>query len=132
MEQKKVILEWLSNNDYVAQTSHSSLEVGESYHSPMELLLVALGGCMGVDISTILRKKRQDIQAIKIEVTGERRDEFPRIYENIKILCKVKGNNLSKKALEDAVNLSISKYCSVYAMLSKSSNIDVEIDIWED
>ncbi len=132
MEQKKVKLQWISNNDYIATTSYGSLQVGESYHRPMELLLVALGGCMGVDISTILRKKRQDIKDINIEVLGERKEDFPRVYENIKIVCHVKGDNLNRKAVEDTVNLSISKYCSVYAMLSKASNIEVEIKIWED
>lgn len=132
MELKKVNLKWISNNDYIATTSYGNLNVGESYHRPMELLLVALGGCMGVDVSTILRKKRQDIKDISIELVGNRKEDFPKVYENIKIVCHIRGNNLSRKAVEDAINLSIHKYCSVYAMLSKASNIQVEVKIWED
>ncbi len=132
MEEKRAVLAWTSGNNYSAQTSYGSLDVGEDYHRPMELLLVSLGGCMGVDVSTILRKKRQKVEDIRIEVIGYRRDDFPRIYERIRIVCRVKGEGLSEKAVQDAVRLAVEKYCSVYAMLSKSAQIDVEIRLWEE
>ena len=132
MEEVNVGLIWETGNNYTANTSHAQLKVGEDYHRPMELLLVSLGGCMGVDIANILRKKRQNIEGININVIGNRRDDFPRIYDTIKLICEVKGKDVDKKAVESAVDLSIKKYCSVYAMLSKSSQIQVEIKVWEE
>ena len=80
----------------------------------MELVLVALAGCSGVDVSHILKKKRQEVKDIQIEVIGLRRDEHPRVYERISIRYKVYGKDLKEKAVEDAIRLSVNKYCSVY------------------
>ncbi|ADO46072.1 OsmC family protein [Hydrogenobacter thermophilus TK-6] len=133
MEEKHVSLTLSEEEDtYIALTSSGEIKVGEGGYRPMELLLVALAGCSGVDVSSILRKKRQKVKAIKIDVVGKRREEFPRIYESIKLTYTVVGENISKKAVESAVKLSIEKYCSVYAMLSKSTKIDVEIQVWEE
>ncbi|WP_340695040.1 OsmC family protein [Hydrogenobacter thermophilus] len=132
MEEKRVSLILSEEDTYVAATSVGELKVGEHGYKPMELLLVSLAGCSGVDISSILRKKRQKVKSIRIEVVGIRRDEFPRVYESIKIIYSVKGEGISRKAVESAVKLSIEKYCSVYAMLSKSVPIDVEIELWEE
>ncbi|MCS7284778.1 MAG: OsmC family protein [Hydrogenobacter thermophilus] len=133
MEEKRVSLTLSEEEDtYIASTSSGEIKVGERGYRPMELLLVALAGCSGVDVSGILRKKRQKVKAIKIDAVGKRREEFPRIYESIKLTYTVLGENISKKAVESAVKLSIEKYCSVYAMLSKSTKIDVEIQVWEE
>jgi len=61
------------------------VEVGEEGLRPMELLLTALGGCSGVDVYTILRKKRQPLKSLEIKVRGFRRDVHPRIYEKIEL-----------------------------------------------
>ena len=130
MEEKRTLLK-LSEKEhtYTAQTSYGELLVGESGYSPMELLLVALAGCSGVDISHILKKKRQEVKDIQIEVIGLRRDEHPRVYEKIEIVYRVYGKNLDKKAVETAIRLSLEKYCSVHAMLSKSSNIEAGFEV---
>ncbi|GBC88901.1 hypothetical protein HRbin13_01033 [bacterium HR13] len=133
MEEKRVSLTLSEEEDtYTALTSSGEIKVGEHGYRPMELLLVALAGCSGVDVSSILRKKRQKVKTIKIDAVGKRREEFPRVYESIKLTYTVVGENVSKKAVESAVKLSIEKYCSVYAMLSKSTKIDVEIQVWEE
>uniref|UniRef100_A0A7C2VH27 OsmC family peroxiredoxin n=1 Tax=Hydrogenobacter sp. TaxID=2152829 RepID=A0A7C2VH27_9AQUI len=130
MEEKRVILK-LSDleHTYVAQTSHGELLVGEGGYRPMELVLVALAGCSGVDVSHILKKKRQEVKDIQIEVIGLRRDEHPRVYERISIRYKVYGKDLKEKAVEDAIRLSVNKYCSVYAMLSKACDIEVSFEV---
>lgn len=133
MEEKSVSLILSSEEDtFIAQTSAGSIKVGHHGYKPMELLLVALAGCSGVDVSSILRKKRQKVKSIKIDAIGKRRDAFPRVYESIKLIYTVVGENIDKKAVESAVKLSIDKYCSVYAMLSKAVPIDVEIQVWEE
>ncbi|MFN3813714.1 MAG: OsmC family protein [Aquificaceae bacterium] len=133
MEEKKVSLR-LSHleNTYEAQTSSGKILVGEGALSPVELVLVALGGCSGVDVSNILKKKRQKVKDIRIEVVGERREEHPRVYKSIKLKYIVIGEDVSRKAVEDAVRLSLKKYCSVYTMLREAVNIDVEMDVWEE
>lgn len=85
--------------------------------SPVELLLLALGSCTAVDVISILRKKRQDVTAYRVEVRGERRDEMPRRFTRMEVVHVVTGRNVSASAVEKAVELSENKYCSVAATL---------------
>ena len=132
MEEKRVYLK-LSEKEhtYTASTSYGELPVGEEGYRPMELVLVALAGCMGVDLSHILSKKRQKVQDINIKVVGRRRDEHPRVYEDIELEVEVYGEDINQKAVEDAVKLSVEKYCSVYAMLRNSVNIRIKWKVLE-
>jgi putative redox protein len=97
--------------------------------SPMELLLISLGGCTGADVYSILQKKRQRVTSYDIEVRGQRRAEHPRIYTNIEVIHKVKGYNIDEKSVARAIELSETKYCSVSAMLSASANITSRYEI---
>ena len=84
---------------------------------PMELVLMALGSCSVFDLSSILEKQRQDIQNIRVEVSGERRDEIPNIFTKIHISFELKGQIDEQKA-ERAAELAVKKYCSVHDMLA--------------
>jgi putative redox protein len=97
--------------------------------SPMELLLIALGGCTGADVVSILEKKRQRVTGYDIEVRAERRAEHPRIYTRIEVIHRVRGNNIEAKAVEHAVTLSETKYCSVSAMLGASAKVSMRFEI---
>ncbi|MGH9641399.1 MAG: OsmC family protein, partial [Terriglobales bacterium] len=97
--------------------------------TPVELLLVALGGCTGSDIVDILRKKREQITDYRIEVKGERRADFPRSFKTIRVRHIIKGHNLSEAAVKHAVELSDSKYCSVAATLRPAAEISVSFEI---
>ncbi|QID32833.1 OsmC family protein [Pampinifervens florentissimum] len=133
MEEKRVSLRLSElEHTYRAQTSFGELLVGEQGYRPMELVLVALAGCSGVDISNILKKKRQEVKDIQIEVSGTRREEHPRVYERIMLKYKVYGKNIKEKAVEEAVRLSVEKYCSVYAMLSKACQIEVSFEVFHE
>ena len=90
---------------------------------PMELLLVGFGGCTGMDVISILRKKRQPVAGLEINVRGERSDDHPKIYKEVHIEYVVKGKDVGKEAVERAIALSLDKYCSVGATLAKSSKI---------
>jgi putative redox protein len=90
---------------------------------PMELLLVAFGGCTGMDVISILRKKQQQVSGLEINVKGEKSDSNPKIYKTVHIEYVVKGKNVEKKAVERAVKLSLETYCSVGATLAKAGTI---------
>jgi len=90
---------------------------------PMELLLVGFGGCSGMDVISILRKKRQQITGLEINVKGERADSYPKIYKEIHIEYVVKGKSVEKEAVERAISLTLEKYCSVGATLAKAGTI---------
>jgi len=100
--------------------------------SPMELLLIALGGCTGVDVISILKKKRQSVTDYRIEVTGERRDKHPRAYTKMLVRHIVRGHKVSAAAVAQAVELSESKYCSVAATLRPTVEIVSSFEIIEE
>ena len=90
---------------------------------PMELLLVGFGGCTGMDTISILRKKRQEVTGLEINVKGERADSHPKVYREIHIEYVVKGKGITKESVERAIALSLEKYCSVGATLAKTGTI---------
>lgn len=100
--------------------------------SPMELLLLALGGCTGVDVISILKKKRQHVTDYRIEVSGERRDEFPRSFTRLMIKHIVQGHGVTEQAVARAIELSETKYCSVAATLRGGVEIVTSYEIIED
>lgn len=100
--------------------------------TPMELLLIALGGCTGVDVVSILRKKRECVTAYRVEVRGERRAEHPRAYTRMELRHIIHGHNISEKAVAQAIELSGNKYCSVAATLRPAVEIVSTYEIVED
>ncbi|MFY9610288.1 MAG: OsmC family protein [Blastocatellia bacterium] len=97
--------------------------------TPMELLLMSLGGCTGADVIGILEKKRQRVSGYEIEVRGVRREEHPKIYTEIEVVHRLRGRALDPKAVAHAIELSESKYCSVSAMLGASAAITMRYEI---
>jgi putative redox protein len=96
--------------------------------TPMELLLLGLGGCTASDMVTILEKKRQKLQSLVVECSGERAAEPPRIWTKIDVVFRLKGT-LDEQAVQHALELTREKYCSVAAMLNKSAEISWRFDI---
>jgi len=90
---------------------------------PMELLLVGFGGCSGMDVISILRKKRQNVTGLEMNVKGKKADSYPHVYTDVHIEYVVKGKGVEKEAVERAINLSLEKYCSVGATLAKAGKI---------
>lgn len=128
-EIKVATLRYAGKDQFIGESPSGHAVIASFAHehstaaSPMELLLISLGGCTGADVSSILQKKRQRITSYEIEVRGQRRDEHPRIYTNIEVIHKFKGYNIDEKAVAHAIELSETKYCSVSAMLSASTRI---------
>ena len=121
---RKATLHFAGNDFFVGITPSGHAQTIEtdstrnSAATPMELLLLALGGCTGVDVISILRKKRQHVTDYRIEVTGERRDEFPKRFTKLTVKHIVRGHKVTEQAVARAIELSETKYCSVAATLS--------------
>jgi len=99
--------------------------------SPMELLLLALGSCTGVDVVSILRKKREVVTGYRVELSGERREDHPRSYKRMEVHHIVTGRNISERSVAQAVELSEQKYCSVAATLRPTAEIVSSFEIIE-
>jgi putative redox protein len=91
--------------------------------SPMEMLLVGLAGCTGMDVISILRKKRQDVTGYEVHVQGIRTDDHPRVFVEINVEHIVTGHNIQSAAVERAIELSETRYCGASAMLGKVARI---------
>lgn len=108
-------------------------EVGGENHGgrPMEMVLIGLGGCSGIDVLSILRKSRAPVSAFAIEIEAERAESVPRVFTRIHVRYIVSGKNLSRPKVARAIALSMDKYCSVTRMLAASVAITHEFEIVE-
>lgn len=96
---------------------------------PMELLLMGLGGCSAIDIISILKKQKQEIEIFDITIEAEREEgKMPSLFEWINVIYKVKGN-VDEDKLKRAIDLSVEKYCSVSAILGKTANLKFEYQL---
>jgi putative redox protein len=134
----KATIHFAGNEFFVGITPSGHAQVIETNSTrngaatPMELLLLALGSCTGVDVISILKKKRQQITDYRIEVSGERRAEFPRSYTRLEVKHIVRGRGVSEQAVAQAIELSDTKYCSVAATLRGNAEIVTSYEIVED
>jgi putative redox protein len=122
---------WQGNNLFIGRNK-AGLELvmgSPNGFSPMELLLIGLAGCTGMDVASILEKKRQPLHAMKVITRGLRRDENPRVYTEIEVEFLLYGRNLDAKAVEQAIALSQNKYCSVSAMLGPTAPLHTSYKI---
>jgi putative redox protein len=136
--QKTATLHFADNEFFIGVTPSGHAQVVETNSarstaaSPMELLLLALGGCTGVDVISILKKKRQQVTDYRIEVSGERREEFPKRFTKLLVKHIVRGHNVTEQAVARAIELSETKYCSVAATLRPGVEIVTSYEIIED
>ena len=98
---------------------------------PKTLILTALAGCTGMDVVSLLKKMKVEVDDFKISVDGELTDKHPIYYHKIHIKYMFKGNNLDEdmEKIKKAIHLSQTKYCGVSAMLSKAAQITYEINV---
>jgi putative redox protein len=90
---------------------------------PMELLLVGLGGCTGMDVISILRKKRQQVTSYAVHVSGIRAEENPMVFVEITVVHIVTGHHIQPEAVARAIQLSEGRYCGAGAMLGKVAHL---------
>ena len=119
---------WVEGMQFVARGEVSGVAVvldGAAGHGgfgsgprPMEMLLLGLAGCTGMDVISILQKKRQKVSGFAMHLHGYRADEHPKRYMRIEIEYVFRGENLSPEAIARSIELSQTKYCSVSASLN--------------
>ena len=119
-------VKWVEGLTFLGESAsgHQILMDGNSGDkAPMEMVLMAAGGCSAIDVVSILQKGRQDVTNCEVKLTSERRDEAPRLFTHINLHFIVTGNDLKDASVARAVDLSAEKYCSVALMLEKAVNI---------
>ena len=122
---------WIEAQQFtgIATSGHAIILDGDkrTASSPIELVLIALCGCTGYDVVSILQKKREPFTHLEVRAQAERATGYPAVFTEIKLTYRVSGK-VSRKAVEDAVHLSKEKYCSVSAMLERTAKITTSIE----
>lgn len=113
----------------VRMDSHPTVETGVS---PVEMMAIALAGCTGMDVISILGKMRQDVTLFHITVHAERATEHPKVITHAALEYVVTGHGIQEAALLTAIDRSVKKYCPVHAMLKQAFPIDLHYSILED
>jgi putative redox protein len=133
----KATVRYAENDFFIGTTASGHSQVLDIDHdrnsaaTPVELLLIALGGCTGVDIVSVLKKKREKVTDYRVELSGDRRDEHPRNFTKIRMHHIVEGHNVSPAAVQRAIELSETKYCSVAATFRPTVTIESTFEIIE-
>ncbi|MBG6018118.1 OsmC family protein [Proteus mirabilis] len=127
-------VKWVEDLSFVGESSSGHQVMmdgnsGDKAPSPMEMVLIAAGGCSAIDVVSILRKGRHQVTDCEVKLTSKRRDEAPRLFTDINLHFIVSGKALTDKTVERAVQLSAEKYCSVSLMLGKAANITHSFEI---
>lgn len=132
MLEKKAYLKRVKGITFVGKTDSNhwlTLDGPENFGGsnagirPKELLLVALAGCTASDVVTILEKKKINLRDFEINITAQQQEEHPQVYTKINLEYVFYGGNIPVEAVERAIELSQTKYCSVTAMLQKAVEI---------
>ena len=103
-----------------ARPEHGGVGAGPS---PMETLLLSLGGCTGMDVISVLAKMRAPLDGFEIRITADRAEEHPRVFTRIALEYVFTGANLRPDQVTRAIELSQTRYCSVAAMLRRAADL---------
>ena len=129
-------VKWVESRQFVGidSTDHSvvlsSKDDGIGM-KPSDLLLVSLGGCTAYDVVGILEKKRQKLTGLEVTIRSEQDEDPPWTFRKLHLHFTVRGKGLKEKAVQDAIELSEERYCSVAATVRGVAEIDYEYTIIE-
>lgn len=137
----KAAVQWKENMTFVG-TPDSGFSVqmdadssfGGTNHGvrPMEMIALGLAGCTGMDVISILQKKRQQVTQFEVRVNAPRSAEHPKVFTSVLITYIVTGRNVHESALLRSIELSITKYCPVQYMLAQVIPMELHYEIYED
>lgn len=128
-------IQWQDNMLFNADTLGGNFKIDASEDDggqgkgvrPKALMLTSLAGCTGMDIVSLLKKMRAEVNNIEIDVSGELTDEHPKYYHQVHVEYRFYANSFKKDKIEKAVNLSVEKYCGVMEMFRKFAKVTTEI-----
>jgi putative redox protein len=98
---------------------------------PLELVAVSLAGCTAMDVISILRKKKEDVTAFEVRTHADQASEHPHVFTHVMVEYILTGHRINPIAVERAIELSVTKYCPVQAMLTKAVQIEHTYQIIE-
>ena len=118
-------IKWLESQKIVGESGTGHSVVMDSIDSnkgvsPMEMLLLGVGGCTSIDVLSILKKSKQDVIDFEVRVEAEREEKHPRVFQEVNIHYIIKGRNISESHVERAIELSTEKYCGASITLGRS------------
>ncbi|MBE8190270.1 MAG: OsmC family protein [Candidatus Thioglobus sp.] len=134
----KTIVKWVENMQMLGESAsgHSVIMDGPEDLGgenlgirPMEMLLLGLGGCTTIDVVSTLKKMREKVSDCRAEISAERAENHPKIFNKIHIHFVLEGSNLDAKKVAKAISLSADKYCSASIMLGKSAKITHDFSV---
>lgn len=119
----KAHLKWTGNTRFLARSDNSPTYVIDSSDEngaacPMQMLLISAAGCTAIDVVEILAKKRIQLTGFEVNITGEQEESYPQRYSQIMVEYVFYGQDIRNKAVEQAIELSETKYCCVMATLN--------------
>jgi len=134
---ESINLQWLSDMSFEATVDGHKIYLDSAAEhggknlgpKPKPLMMVALAGCTGMDVVSILNKMRVEYDDFNIEVEGELSEDHPKRFLGMKVIYRIKGKNIPGEKVEKAVNLSKNNYCGVSANYSKAFPIEYKIVI---
>jgi len=138
MDESKATIHYAGDDLFIGISPSGHAQALDTNHdrasaaTPVELLLIALGSCTAVDVVSILAKKREKVTNYRVEVTGTRAADHPRKFTMMEVRHILRGHNLSAKAVEQAIELSEEKYCSVAATFRPTVEIVSSYEITND
>ncbi len=137
MPKEIVITRWINNMAFETEANGHKIVLDSASDSggenrgprPKSLMLAALGGCTGMDVISILKKMRVEVDSFNVSVVGDLTEEFPKHYAKIHVTYEFTGKELPLDKLEKAVSLSEDKYCGVNAVYKKAIEMTSEIKV---
>jgi len=134
----KARIKWVEDRTFIGESgSGHKIVLGTAFGSegrspgpsPMELVLIGMGGCSGYDVVHILEKGREAIEDVAVELEAERAQQEPKVFTRIHMHFVVKGRGLASEKVERAIALSVKKYCSASAMIAKTATITHDFEV---
>ncbi len=127
-----VVTQWQKDLTFIGTNEkghHIEMDGNGNAVTPMEMILMAVGGCSSIDVVMILEKARQDISDCQCELKAERAETDPKVFKKIHAHYKIYGNNVKESHAKRACELSMEKYCSASLMLKASVEITHSFEI---
>ncbi len=130
----KVTTSWQGDMQFESENPGGQLFINDGQdptkegYRPKALMLASLGGCTGLDVASLIKKMRLNVDTFNVQVEGELTEEHPKYYHKVWVNYNFYGPNLHEEKLKKVVDLSLEKYCGVTAMFEKFADLEIAIN----